>query len=299
LNIACGYDSGTDNTTVSINGWTTNSTYYIRIFTPYNTSTECNLSQRHDGKWKSTAYNMYMTLGGRSIEIREDFVRIEGIQFGTNSAYATTEYIFINATGTGDIRISHCIFQGSDGVQDECGINLYDTNNKILIFNNIFYDCAGAVYQNVHDDIDTTYFYNNTLYNINDGLKTVYGTIIAINNLFKDCTQDAVPNVESYEIFGAGTDYNATTNASIGYTVTGGGNIHDKLSQTVTFVNEGSGDFHLAYADTSARASGTNLSADGNLAVVDDVDLIPRPTTYDIGADQFDILKPRNRIENY
>ena len=51
LNIPCYYDSGADTTAVTVSGYTAGSSNYTKIFTPNNTTTEVNLSQRHCGKW--------------------------------------------------------------------------------------------------------------------------------------------------------------------------------------------------------------------------------------------------------
>ena len=56
MNVAC-YGDGEDVTSVTINCWTTGPDNYIRIYTPTSPS-EVGVSQRHDGKWNTSAYRM-------------------------------------------------------------------------------------------------------------------------------------------------------------------------------------------------------------------------------------------------
>jgi hypothetical protein len=193
--------------------------------------------------------------------------------------------------GTGGGDINHNIIKRISNTDTGSAIGIYITAGSAKASNNIIYDwgdwAEGAV---TIQNAGSFYFYNNTLQNNTSGLCRLSGSFIAKNNIVKGSG-----NTLTYiGTFAAGTDYNSTDSTDdIG---TGSNN---KISQTFTFKDEASDDFHLAYADTGARASGTNLSGDGNCSVVCDIDMIPRPSIFDIGADQFDILKPRNRIENY
>ncbi|MCK5591767.1 MAG: hypothetical protein KAI72_07410, partial [Candidatus Pacebacteria bacterium] len=81
--------------------------------------------------------------------------------------------------------------------------------------------------------------------------------------------------------FAVGTDYNATD-----ITDEIGSGSNNQILQTFLFVNESGDDFHLAAIDTSARNSGTDLSADVNLSISDDIDGNIRLGAWDIGADE-------------
>jgi hypothetical protein len=72
----------------------------------------------------------------------------------------------------------------------------------------------------------------------------------------------------------------------MGYTVQGGGNTHDRVDQTFTFLNEAGDDFHLAATDAGARDFGVSLAGDANLAFQTDIDGEQRRITWDIGADE-------------
>ncbi|KKQ39021.1 MAG: hypothetical protein US57_C0023G0007, partial [Candidatus Moranbacteria bacterium GW2011_GWC2_37_73] len=66
--------------------------------------------------------------------------------------------------------------------------------------------------------------------------------------------------------------------------------VNSKINQTVSFVDVANKDFHLSPSDTSAKNSGSDLSADANFAFNTDIDNQTRPssssTIWDIGADE-------------
>lgn len=87
LNWTC-YGDGADTTLTTIDGWTTGTENYIRIYTPVATS-EVGTSQRHDGKWNASAY--WLQVGGTgssdgAIWVQDNHVWTEGIQIYRNGA---------------------------------------------------------------------------------------------------------------------------------------------------------------------------------------------------------------------
>jgi len=60
-------------------------------------------------------------------------------------------------------------------------------------------------------------------------------------------------------------------------------------NRTVSFVDAGNKDYHLAVGDTNAKDQGTNLSSDINLAFSDDFEGQSRSfgSAWDIGADEY------------
>ncbi|MCK4985262.1 MAG: hypothetical protein KAS40_07075, partial [Desulfobacterales bacterium] len=68
--VAC-YGDGEDTTSVTITGWATDPDNYIKIFTPVSSS-EVGTSQRHDGKWNTSAYRISNdTSNNETIYVRE------------------------------------------------------------------------------------------------------------------------------------------------------------------------------------------------------------------------------------
>jgi len=284
----CRCTGGTaDTTAVTIDGWTTDSTRYIKVWTD---PTE---SYRHAGTYPTgNKYRIEAAVGswGAVISSEESYVRVIGIAVYLRYAdEGQTAAVSINAY-SGESYISANICKMEDGYQS--GIGIRTAGGTAYIYNNIIYGfdnfdsgslSSGGIAGTKYSD-GTAYVYNNTLVDCDSGLISQDengGTIYAKNNLCYSCGVPAVGE------FAAGTDYNATDAAAMGYTVVGGGNIHDELSQTFTFA--GTSDYHLAATDAGAKGYGVNLYNDANLPFQDDIDGEDRGgsgATWDIGADE-------------
>ena len=158
-------------------------------------------------------------------------------------------------------------------------------SGKAYIWNNIVYDCApntssdgiGTWSTSSH----TVYVYNNTVQNAVIGYHRNNTEIyVAKNNIAQDCTTDGFTGT-----FDAASNYNNSDFASDAP----GAN---STTGEVTFLDEANDNFHLGAADAYALNAGTDLSADSNLAVTDDVDGQPRTGTFDIGADEVPTARP-------
>jgi len=171
----------------------------------------------------------------------------------------------------------------SGTISASSGIRFNSAGSSQKAWNNIIYDFSTASYSDagilIQNTTGTSELYNNTIQNSKYGLIVPSIAItIAKNNLMSSCATAANGN------FAAGTDYNATDNASMAYTVTGGGNIHDRLSQTFTFFNEGTDDFRLASGDAGAKDFGVTDPGGGLFSA--DIIGTSRPvgSAWDIGA---------------
>ncbi len=271
-----------DTTPVVISGWTTTPNYYIYIHP--------SATGRHNGVYNTSKYRLEVNLSVATDILYNavPYVIIEGLQFKATGATVDSSVISIE----NDTWLSSCIIVGLPG-NAYCvrGIFVTTSNDGITrIWNNIIYDfdTSGSGIRIHSDPIINTisiYIYNNTIHNCSTGISHAVDTATAIakNNLIKSCP------TPTYGIFIAGTDYNATDKSLMGYTVTDSMNIHDRLNQVFTFVNELSDNFHLASTDTGARNYGINLSTDPILAFSTDIDGETRPgeSIWDIGADEY------------
>lgn len=263
-----------DTSAVVISGWTTDATRYWRIYTP--------AAERHDGKWNTGKYRHNPTNSVYNLDISDSTVTgyIEGLQFRNNYTVANTPRCILGRHSSGTVYVSACVLvMASSGSVTSSQIIGWDYGGNYKIWNNVFINDGGTGCTG-YSIAGTSYVYSNTFRDCALAMQRAGGTIVAKNNLIDQCTTAASGT------FAAGTDYNATNNASMGYTVTGGGNTHDRTSQTFTFVDAANDDFHLASGDTAAKDFGTDLSADANLAFSDDVDGVTRSGTWDIGADE-------------
>ena len=77
--------------------------------------------------------------------------------------------------------------------------------------------------------------------------------VIAKNNIAQDCSSNC------YE-----GSYNSASNYNLSEDAGATGGLKDKISTSVTFVDDDGSppDFHLASNDTNAKNAGTDLSAD-------------------------------------
>ena len=279
-----------DTTAVTFDGWTTSATNYIRIYTP--------ASERHDGKYNTSKYRIEITGGsGAAIQVNEGFFRMEGLQVLRSIATDVDWWCL----STGDpldagaaLYMNNNIFRASITASSRNRLIIFNglgsSTHTVYFWNNLIYDGVDSGYtQTVLELSDrwTFYLYNNTFQNCAKGVgldNNSYGSTLP-NGKMKNCLFDTI-NTPATGTFEAGTDYNATTAASMNYTVTGGGNSHDRLSQTFTFVNSGADDFHLTSSDAGAKDFGVDLSADANLAFSDDIDSETRSAPWDIGTDE-------------
>lgn len=276
----CRCTGGTaDNTWVIVDGWTTDATRYIKIWT------DPAESYRHNGTWQTgNKYRLVVAEGGGAIiHVQEQYTKVIGLQLDSGGTDLTTYGIETDGGTAGDYSIvSHCIIKrityGGGGAAICCNYTSY-----AKIYNNIVYDADYGIRIN-GNFCGSTVIYNNTISGCTTGIardEDNVGGNLTINNICSGCTAAAAG------IHSAGSGYNATNNASMGYTVTGGAT-GDRVSQTFTFV--GASDYHLASNDAGALGHGLNLYDDAVLPFQDDIDGQDRggaAAAWDIGADEY------------
>jgi hypothetical protein len=302
---------------ISITGYTTSATNYIRVFTPVLTS-QVGSSQRHEGRaGTGFRFRPSYTPAGTSqvIEIFEDFVRIEGIEIDASRVTGAADYAGIRgqATGAADFRFDklliHDISNGVAGAADLACINVGLAGMRLS--NSICYSVhSNSPHANtdIHgirfsgSNVATHYLHNNTIFDIAklvDGGTNVHGisrssgnppNMTVRNNVVLNVTQ--VGSSASLSCFQFASDYIlSSNNVSSDNTATGAGSQINRTAYATYFrsVVAGAEDLHLL-GDSIALwgSNGADLDADGNLAVTDDVDGDARHATApDIGADEF------------
>jgi hypothetical protein len=106
LVIECYASAAGDSSQVTINGWTTDSTRYIRIVSP--------AGERHAGAWDGAKYHLTLSTTGSPggcITVREDYTRIEYLQVrNTNGSPGVFDLCIYNEAG--GLRIDGCILRG-------------------------------------------------------------------------------------------------------------------------------------------------------------------------------------------
>jgi hypothetical protein len=296
INIPCYYDTGPDTTVVTIpNSVITSTSTYLNIYTPNNTSTQANFSQRHTGRWTSNAYQLNITNGG-GISIATGFVRVTGLQIELTVSTTTGNFYGINlnnipTTVNSVLLVDSNIFQGntlttgSSSVNIDALVNLQGATpitHAAAVLNNIAYNMTTGSSTAFNYKYGTGYFYNNTVYNTMYGYESAPG--------FGNTSVEFVNNIAQSIAYGA--YYNISQNVSSSNNIS---NLSDAVGNnpqdlaTVFFMNTSTGDFHLTPFDPAARNQGVNLTNDANYPFTWDIDAQTRPTStvWDIGAAQY------------
>lgn len=254
-----------DTTAVTISGWTTSATNYIKIYTP--------TTERGGPKWDATKYRMEVT-NAVCLAINEDFVTVDGIQFKVIGATASLDVVSLSSVGAGaEFNFTHNIVNGSGNVNMR-GLVVFDSQVIAKINNNLMYDCerSGTGNLEISACAPGTQVYNNTFIH---GYRCV--RITDTDATLKNNIAFGSSHVQNYyATFNAASDYNASDDA----TSTGGAN--DRINQTFSFTDAAGGDYSITSGDAGARDHGTDTSADG---VTDDIVGTARPQNgiYDIG----------------
>jgi hypothetical protein len=280
-NIAC-YANGTtaDSTATTINGWTTAEDNYIRIYTPTDFD-EVGTTQRHNGSRDNTKYHLETnTDWSVGIYVNEEYVRLEGLQVSNSS-----------------------INEGySLGVQD-----IDNTNSYVLITETIAYDAGGAdglFISNGTVRVANSMFMNNAedgVWVTSYSLPNVYvSNVTSVNNGTYGFTVSSYRTLNCSNCYAGGNgtaDYyeeaDAALNLTTSYSADGSESTPTAAFSTssgayFTSVTAGSEDLRIK-ADSTLIDSGTDLSADADLAFVTDIEGDERNFNdgWDIGADEY------------
>ncbi|OGP42106.1 MAG: hypothetical protein A2324_14845 [Candidatus Raymondbacteria bacterium RIFOXYB2_FULL_49_35] len=314
LYISC-YADGNDASmdTVS-NTWTTSASYYITIYTPTNTLTECNQNQRHDGVISGGGYTLTNTVATdykRNLDIGASYTKVIGLKIIRTSSnwsygscigdYSTTggvtncefAYNLLYQQSGGDYGC--LIYNGNISATDHYAFSIHDniliSGSSTLLWG-IYY---GAAYQTTA--ARQSKIYNNTVY----GSYTSSGGAIRIvvNNSASSSYLPLVKNnyaantgTGSDYIFG-GADY-SNANAEFAYNGSDDGTCGSSNSNTtITVANmafvsttSGSENLHIQSSST-ANTKGIGPCSDNQVAATDiDGDSRLTSCAADIGADE-------------
>lgn len=278
LNIPCYYDSGADTGPVSIVGYMTSATNYIKIYTPANTSTEANNSQRHQGKWDDAKYKLVKTTDWANVLfIAVDYVRVVGLQVDATQNNTYGIYLGDGSGKTTSYRlISDNIVRNSSAAPTGRGIQI-DANQTVVIANNLIYNFGFAgVRSQIYDAYSKFVIYNNTVINSGRGFSVrphLSNTEVYLKN---NLAQNNV--AIDYEQWCTGSSNNISRDATSPDAA--------YRNKTVSFADVANKDFHLLPTDNVAQNAGADLTADSNFAFSKDLDGQTRNSSWDIGADE-------------
>ena len=275
LNIPCYYDTGADTTAVVVDGYTTGTGNYIRIYTPNDTSTEVNHAQRHSGRWADDKYQLAPTGATTILEIYDTYHRVDGLQiYHSNNSIGNYYSIYDRLDSA---WISNNIIKGTGSfTYARQGIRAGSYVVATKIWNNIVYDFSGGGSAGI--GLTHGVVYNNTIYNCSYGITTLNNNNVIKNNIVQ----------------GATDGYNGTFSSSSEYNISDTSQADaDEVNtvfdgyKTVPFVDADNDDFHLRSTDTVAKNNGLYDPGAGLFST--DIDGSPRDTSvnWDIGADEY------------
>jgi len=296
------YADGDFDEDFSIDGWTTDSTHYIRLFAPYLTS-EVGWTQRHDGTLNSGAEIQRTTAGANyMMDISDDYVRVEGMSINGSSSTKTTG---ITITNAGETQLSELLVYDVEATNNDAAALVSIDAGDLKVKNSVIWGAdATAAYTtvtnytsraygiSVSSSADNVFVYNCTVYNIVATQGKAADTAIGYG-ITRSAGTMTVINSYSGNVSGSdgGYDYNnidyPSYNVASDTTASGTGSVDSQSSYATYFVSPDS-DFHLNDNSNALWGTyGTDLSSDANFPVIFDIDGETRDTTtLDIGADE-------------
>jgi hypothetical protein len=221
------------------------------------------------------------TVNATSISIPDEYVRFESMDISVSETGSTSRFCaeLTPSAGGADIRFERCkiheVSGGGTGIT--VGIFTTDSDTILRVSNCWFYDWRQGDSRACRMQGGSSWWFHNVFFNCDTGLYDAGGTVEAINNIAKGCTDGFLGT------FDGDTDYNISDIASDAP----GAN---SFQGSVTFVSEVTPDFHLDAGDTVAVGAGIDVSADPNYPISEDIDGLAYASWdgVNIGSDQFE-----------
>ncbi|MCK5416600.1 hypothetical protein KAI92_04190, partial [Candidatus Parcubacteria bacterium] len=279
--VPCYASSSADDLSVDIDGWTTGTSSYIKIYTPISDS-EVGTTQRHGGIWNDIKYRIQTDPGNgnSALLLSNNFIKIIGIQLKVDGN--GTSRAGINMTGSGIYDIRNNIIVGNitgstyaRGIKADSSMTAkYNlVNNVVYNWHNNQLSSAGiAIYAPAGKTVNV---YNNTIYNCYIGIdRDGLGTSTIKNNVVFNNINDFANGFTIIE-YNASDDGDGTNAISLG-------------SSTVTwkaaFTDYENYDFSVRDLSSVLYDAGTTITI-----VTDDIIGTARPyhDIYDVGAFEF------------
>lgn len=274
------YADATDSTQLLFSGWTTSTSYYVRIFTPVAVN-EVGVTQRHSGVWNSAMFNIALASQYTGvIQISDLNIHIEGLQIDNTYSAGSATLAGIQIKDSSGTWISENIIRHSPAIQGtdayNGGIDMVSVNTggPIYFWNNIIDNYVVGI-ANTYSVAQSGAIYNNTI--VNSGSVGIDWSGSAANNnvYLKNNLITGTVSGSDYALL----NMEATANNLSEDATSPEAGLRNK---TVTF--RAAGDYRLSISDLSAAGAGVNLSADSILSFTKDVGGITRTSTWDIGA---------------
>lgn len=282
----CYATSGSADTTVVFDGWTTE--YSGQNYVEINGSLDPDYG--HSGIWDNNQYRIEGTAGSSTLATTVEHFRVIGIQALGNQTTGNRHIINMNSMtdATGEIIVSYNIIKGNNGsTYQQQGIDAEGAVGQVIkVYNNIIYDIstAGSAYCIYMTSSGYIYIYNNTLIRGTYAVNRNAGSIIQINNICQDQTDRATDSTN------ADSGYNVVEDATLVANSLGGTNT-DLTTGTATSyganqLNDSGGG--LSVAKVGSIIANTTDSTYASVTVVDsDILLTLSADIFDTGNEAY------------
>src|SRR3989339_78389 len=282
--VPCYADGNDDGGTVNINAFGLyptkgcDATHFVKVFTPTNTSTECNQSQRHSGT-TARGYKLNISTAsadGINIVSSTDYLRIEGLIIQGPGATSTGQGI---QTDIVSCLIKNCIITGFQHGQ----YNGRTMTPGLFIENSIIYDCnTYGIYGGQVSQSGTVYILNSTIIACGIGAyaTNIDHNYVIRNSIFQNNTTDIGGTSADIFVYRSILETNPAAFA--------GADSENVRSTTLEFLDSTNNNWQLNINDAPAIDIGTDLSGIATYPFSDDIAGTTRPTngSWDIGASE-------------
>lgn len=278
LTIKCRCTGGTADGAATINGFTTDATRFIKIWT------DPSESYRHTGTYPSgNKYRIETT--GSGIVVSDNYVRILGIAIGvTVASGGSGRGVRVDnyTVGTGILHVGYCYIKchSTASSNSSHGIYVADTSQTTYVYNSVFtgFYRAGRINTGIYGYGPTLIIYNCTCFGNNVGVRRSVGVVIATNVICANSDDDFQGTIT---ISNSASDDGDGTNA---VNISPGATEADDWA--ACFNDYANGDFSLK-SDSVCIGAGTDNPGSGLYS--DDIIGTSRTSTWDIGAFEYDL----------
>ncbi len=276
LTIKCRCTGGTADGAVTINGFTTDSTRFIKIWT------DPSENYRHSGTYPSGNKYSIEAANGIAIKVSDEYVRLIGIAISVSSS--TTNCIGIRVSdytvGTGTLTIDKCVIRCSSCMAESSSMGIYlaDSSQPATITNTIIYGFYKSSVNNtaIYGYGPNINIYNCTAFNNNYGVRRTLGTLVATNCIVFGNVDDFYGTIT---IDHCASDDGDGTNA---VDISPGATEADDWA--ACFTDYANGDFSLK---SDSVCVGAGVDDPGSGLYSDDILGNTRTSTWDIGAFEY------------
>jgi len=280
----CDPSGGADTTSVPITGWTTGSGNEILIHAA--------AGSEHNGVSRENSGTGYQVLAGsRPIDIFEDYVIVEDIEFTINASSVCVDISTVTSNNL--ITFRRCIFSRSDTSSSQYLVTTGDAD-AIVTFEN----CLGYAYGSRCFDFRTsatiTINHCGFLMDTNVGC-LVDGSAAITNSWFFNNNGSAFHSASTAPASDSNNAANDTSMGDEGFSNT---NSHESLTMADEITDVGTNFADPATADGTIRSDGTLTFDDaGTGSLTDDIANVTREGIVDIGP--FELIGGGADVRNH